>query len=88
MNGSQCSKHKRLHVKIESSQSSPSKSDFTRTSRSHTTCIAVKANSQHEAAKCQICLEKQEFSLCVPIETTPWRMTLEAITINMSVFEE
>jgi len=54
LNRMQCSKPKRMHVQIESSQSSPSKSDFTCTSRSHTTCVAVKANAQHEAAKCQL----------------------------------
>jgi len=54
MNGIQCSKPKRMHVNIESSQSSPSKSEFTRTSRSHTTCVAVKANAQNEAARCQL----------------------------------
>jgi len=34
------------------------------------------------------CHGKQEFSLCVPIEATLWRITLEAIAIKMSVLEE
>jgi len=34
------------------------------------------------------CQEKQEFSFCVPIEATLWRITFEAIAINMSVLAE
>ena len=34
------------------------------------------------------CHEKQEFSFCVPIEATLWRITFEAIAINMSVLAE
>jgi len=34
------------------------------------------------------CLEKQEFSFCKQIEATLWRITLEAIVIDMNVLEE
>jgi len=76
MNGSQSGKRKRIQVKIESPQSSPSKSDFTRTRRSQMPTYFL------------IYLEKQDFSFCVPIEAILWRITLEAIAINMSVLEE
>jgi len=70
INGSQNSKHQRIHVKIVQSQSCPSQSDFAqaRTSRNLTTCVAVKANAQHVAATCATCHEKQESSFCVPIK--------------------
>jgi len=76
-----------MYVKIESSKSSPSKSDTTHTNQSHTTCIAVQANAQHEAAKCATCHEKQEFSFCLPIKVSLWCITLEAIVINMRKYK-
>jgi len=74
-----------MYVKIESSKSSPSKSDTTRTNQSHTTCVAVQANAQLETAKCATCHEKQEFIFYLPIKVSLWRINLEAIVINVRV---